>query len=305
VLFSPASATAGRASFAGAAQALYSADAAIAMARYDLESALRAHEMQIALLKELQVVLKQRRDSLAVVETQLEQNRAAMTALFAQLDAAKVRIKNMLSQQAMLLRAATYDNARMIDSVRSALGSIASSEDQGILALETETLAAYRRTADMLLPRLDSAVAHHPAFMLADTVRARRDSVGSLVTQTRGALASAEQLVNGELARLQTEPEAIVRLRTAVASAEARRSAAEAQLVAAVDAELRARSTELLADLQRNTEAAEFGRASASFFQALDQSTRASGAVGTSGAANTGNTKTSVATTTSPSPKQK
>jgi len=305
VLFSPASATAGRASFAGAAQALYSADANIAMARYDLASALHAYEMQIALLKSLQVVLKQRRDSLQVVETRLEQNRAAMTALFTELEAARVRIKNMLSQQAMLLRAASYDNARMIDSVRTALGSIASPEDQAILALETETLAAYRRTADMLLPRLDSAVAHHPAFMLADTVRARRDSVTSLLTQTRGALASAEQLVNGELARLQTEPDGITRLRTALASAESRRSAAEAQLVAAVDAELRARSTELLADLQRNTEAAEFGRASASFFQALDQSTRASGAVGTTGANETANNKTSVAKVTSPSPPQK
>src|SRR5438046_3189129 len=84
--------------------------------------------------------------------------------------------------------------------------SIASTDDQAILTLETETLAAYRRTADMLLPRLDSAVAHHPAFMLADTVRMRRDSVASLLSQTRGALASAEQMVNGELARLQTEP---------------------------------------------------------------------------------------------------
>ena len=306
VLFSPASATAGRVAFAGAAQALYSADAAIAMARYDLESALRAHEMQIALLKQLQGVLAQRRDSLAVVENQLEQNRAAMNALFASLEEARVRIKNMLSQQATLLRAATYDNSRLIDSVRTALGSIASSDDQSILSLETETLAAYRRTADMLLPRLDSAVAHHPVFMLADTVRMRRDSVGSLLTQTRGALASAEQMVNGELARLQTEPESITRLRGAVAAAQARRSAAETQLVAAVDAELRARSSELLADLQRSTEAAEFGRASASFFQALDQSGRTSGAVGTSGAAAApSTTKASVAAATSPSPKQK
>jgi hypothetical protein len=307
VLFSPASATQGRVAFAGAAQQLYNADAAIAIARYDLENALRAHEMEIALLKQLQMVLAQRRDSLAAVESHLQQNRAAMDSLFASLEVARARIKNMLSQQAMLLRAATYDNSRMIDSIKTALGSISSSDDQGILALETETLNAYRRTADMLLPRLDSAVAHHPAFLLADTVRARRDSVSSLLSQTRVALASAEQLVNGELTRLQMEPESITRLRGAVASAEARRSAAEARLVATVDAELRARSSELLADLQRNTEAAEFGRASASFFQALDQNGRANGAVGTTGAAGTANTtKTSVASsTTSPSPKQK
>jgi hypothetical protein len=41
-------------------------------------------------------------------------------------------------------------------------------------------------------------------------------------------------------------------------------------VVAVVDAELRARATEMIAVLKRDTEAAEFGSASASFFQAID-----------------------------------
>ena len=41
-------------------------------------------------------------------------------------------------------------------------------------------------------------------------------------------------------------------------------------MVAVVDAELRARAIEMIASLRRDTEAAEFGSASASFFQAID-----------------------------------
>jgi len=102
---------------------------------------------------------------------------------------------------------------------------------------------------------------------------------------------------------LQTEPESITRLRGAIAQAESRRQSAEARLVATVDAELRARAAELMADLQRNTEAAEFGKASASFFQALDQSGKASGALGTTGAAPS-TTVPVAAVTTPPSKKQ-
>jgi len=52
--------------------------------------------------------------------------------------------------------------------------------------------------------------------------------------------------------------------------------------VAAVNAELSARAGRLIADLQRNTEAAQFGVASAAFFRAIDE-TRAVGGSGSSG----------------------
>jgi len=52
--------------------------------------------------------------------------------------------------------------------------------------------------------------------------------------------------------------------------------------VAAVNAELSARAGRLIADLQRNTEAAQFGVASAAFFRAIDE-TRAVGGAGSGG----------------------
>jgi hypothetical protein len=308
VLFSPASASGSRASFASNSQALYAADVAIAVARHDLEMQLAAHQMQIAMLRQLQAVLVQRRDSLTLVANQLNENQVALNRLLALLEEAHARIRGMLTQQATLMRDATSENTHILDSLSRTLGSNIASEDQQTLALERNTVEIYRRTAEMLLPRIDSAIRHHPAFALRDTVKMRNDSVRSFLTQAQTALASAENLVNGELARLQTEPEAITRLRGAVAEAEARRRSAETQLVAAVDAELRARSTEMLTDLARHTEAAEFGQASASFFQALDANGRASGAVGTTGATGSAAVTRSgaaVVSASSPSSKQK
>lgn len=82
-------------------------------------------------------------------------------------------------------------------------------------------------------------------------------------------------------------------------------------MVAIVTRELDARATELLASLRRDTEAAEFGSASASFFQALEASGRApapNAPTGTSGAGGgtTGaaGAQSAPATTTTSRPKQ-
>lgn len=284
VLFTPASATTTRSRFSRSVQALYAADVDIAMARNDLAEQLRMHEMQRELLRSLQVVLAERRDSLMAVASQLERNRLALSALMGELDAAHSRLRAMLVQQASLVRAGTSANERLIDSLGATLGPNLTDEDRAILSLERQTTETYRRTAEMLLPRIDSAIARHPVFALRDTVQMRRDSIGRLLAATRDSLASVEALVSGELARLEREPEAIIRLRTALADAEARRRQAEERVVEAVDAELRARSTELLAGMRRSAEAAEFGKASASFFRALDQGGQGSRVGATGGA---------------------
>jgi hypothetical protein len=73
--------------------------------------------------------------------------------------------------------------------------------------------------------------------------------------------------------------------RATLASAEARRAAVEGQLIAVVERELNARAGQMIAGLRRDGEAAEFGAASASFFQAID-SGRTAGTSGTSGTSN-------------------
>ena len=63
----------------------------------------------------------------------------------------------------------------------------------------------------------------------------------------------------------------VQRARQALSDAESRRNSAEGDAIAAVSAELSARAGRLIADLQRNTEAAQFGVASAAFFRAIDE----------------------------------
>ena len=81
----------------------------------------------------------------------------------------------------------------------------------------------------------------------------------------------------------------LTQLRSAQAAAQSRRSEAEAGLVAAVSTELSARATDLLALLQHDMQAAEFGTATAAFFNAIDQGRPAgAGTTGTQGSGSNG-----------------
>jgi hypothetical protein len=81
----------------------------------------------------------------------------------------------------------------------------------------------------------------------------------------------------------------LTQLRSAQAAAQSRRSEAEAGLVAAVSTELSARATDLLALLQHDMQAAEFGTATAAFFNAIDQGKPAgAGTTGTQGSGSNG-----------------
>jgi hypothetical protein len=102
-------------------------------------------------------------------------------------------------------------------------------------------------------------------------VNAHGQRLAALLGESQTALAGARQAVTDEIARLQAGGSDRARaLQATLAAAESRRTAAENSVVAVVDAELRARASEMIASLKRDTEAAEFGSASASFFQAID-----------------------------------
>ena len=102
-------------------------------------------------------------------------------------------------------------------------------------------------------------------------MNAHGQQLATLLGESQTALAGARQAVSDEIARLQSGGTDRQRaLQATLAAAESRRTAAENSLVAVVDAELRARATEMIASLKKDTEAAEFGSASASFFQAID-----------------------------------
>lgn len=276
VLYSPVSATTNRNDYAGRAQALADADVTVALARYRLQEQIDAQARQLAMLQALQRLVNDETQSLGQLATTLNATQDSLARLAARLDVAAADIRRLFQSQIDATRLLADENRVLIDSVRTSVGINATADDNALLTLESGTAAAYRRVAEIIEQGLGTAIAHNPAFVLRDSVRIKGDRLRQLLAQTQGAGNGTSQTLAAEIARLQgSEPAGISSLRSALASAESRRGAAEAAVVTVVDRELNARASEVLATLRRDTEAADFGSASATFFETLDSSTPA------------------------------
>ena len=286
VFFAQTSATANRAMYANRTQALFDADLSVALARYRLQELLDAYRARLATLQRFQAQVGAEGDTLKMVAARLTAAQDSLNRLAVMLEATATRIRQMFVGQINATRLLADENIAGIDSLRRTLaGTMGTQEDQ-LLQMETATARIYREIADIVERGMAGAISKHPVFAMRDTVRAKSARVGGLLGQTQAALASTQQAINAEIARLQSgDPAGASALRSALASAEARRTAAESQLIAVVSAELNARATEMIADLRRDGEAAEFGSASASFFKAIDAGTTGTSGSGTSGSA--------------------
>src|SRR5205823_3003699 len=121
-----------------------------------------------------------------------------------------------------------------------------------------------------------------PLFLLRDSVRTRLTKVRNDLAESRTAIQDADRLfAAAQTGQLTDTSATLTRLRSAEASALTRRTAAEAALVAAVSSELTSRATDLLTLLQHDMQAAEFGTATAAFFNTIDQGRRAGTTSGT------------------------
>ncbi|HKG93193.1 MAG TPA: hypothetical protein VKA84_14910, partial [Gemmatimonadaceae bacterium] len=283
VLYSQTSATRTRGDYYGVAQSLYDADVAVALARYRLQEQLDALARQLRVLGALQQQiaddaqrfgqiaqqLQMTRDSLAKLETVLEANAQSVRELFT----GRIRATRLLAQE----------NAGLLDSVQRTLGGTLSGSEQEMMQTEASTARTYGEIADLIERGLNGAIQRHPAFVLRDSIRTRGDRMRGLLGEVQQVVASTQALLAAEFARLQgLESQQTGGLRGALAAAEAARNAAEARVIAVVERELTARSGEMLAGLRRDTEAADFGSASAAFFQALEagRATTGGGATG-------------------------
>jgi tetratricopeptide (TPR) repeat protein len=285
VLFAPASATARARELAERSQSLLAADAAVAVARYRLGEQLAAQEREMALLARLAAKLAA--DSGVISDIALSHQ--AFADSLARLDqlmaAAEARLRQMLGTEIEATRALAAENARTADSMRTALLPVADSTGRAAIEAEVATAAAYSRIADMLSGGLDRAIAHHPAFVRRDSLRAHAARARSMMADLRGSYSGSRRDIDAALSALRAGDTPATRAaRQALTDAEARRTIVEGEVLAAVSAELSARAGEMVAALQRNTEAAQFGTASAAFFRAID-GTRALGGAGTAGAA--------------------
>ena len=295
VVFAPASATTNPQLFAQRSQALYSADVAVILAQHQLAELLAAQQRQIAMLQALQARLNADADALNALAARVTAARDSLAHLAVALDAAAVRLKQMFVAQINTTRMLANENRAAIDSVRGTLAGASSASEYSLLDIEGQTAAAYLQFATTIEQGLDGALGHHPVFAKRDSLNAKSTRLAQLLADNQSALTATRQLLGDEIARLQGGNTDRARaLQATLASAEAQRAAAENAVVAVVDAELRARATEMIASLKRDTEAAEFGSASASFFQALDAGQ--TGATGTTSSASLGSGARAAAT---------
>lgn len=286
VVFAPASATKNPADFAKRAQALYSADIAVVVAQHELAELMASQQRQIQLLKQMQQQLTADAASFGTLASRLAAARDSLARLSVALDAASTRLRQMFAAQISTTRMLAAENRAAIDSVKSSLSGAQSAQEFVLLDLEVQTAAYYAQVADLVEQGIDGALGRHPVFARRDSLNARSNQLATLLTENQGLLATAQQQLAAEIARLEgSDSDRLRAMRGQLAAAESRRAAAETAVIAVVDAELRARAGEMIAGLRRDTEAAEFGSASASFFQAIDAG---NATAGTSSSSNSG-----------------
>ena len=277
VLLAPASATRNRADFGLGSQGLYEADVAVALARYRLDEQMEAQRLQLALLRRFQGILAADMRGFDTLTRGLTAAQDSLARVSAVLAAANTRLTQMFMIQISETRRVADENIAAIDSLRRGMAGGLAPADEAILLQERQTAEYYRATADVIQNGLSGAIARNPIFALGDSVRGRAARVATLLAEARGAGEETQRLLASAIAEMESmESERIRSLRSAVASAEALRTSAETRLIGVVDAELRARAAEMVAMLRRDTEAAEFGSASALFFQTLDAERNAS-----------------------------
>ena len=283
VLFTPASVTKQLGDVAVRSQSLLAADAAVGVARYRLSQQLDAQQREIALLSQMSGSLAADSGQIGTMAVNYQTLADSIARLDQLLSAAETRVREMLGREIEGTRTLAAENAKTADSLRTALASRGSAEDRAALDNEVATAAAYAKVADIAAQGLDSAIAHHPVFVARNALRAREVNTRAVLAAMQSSYTGSRRDIDATLGTLHggDTPE-VQRARQALTDAESRRSAAEGDAVAAVNAELSARAGRLIADLQRNTEAAQFGVASAAFFRAIDE-TRAVGGAGSGG----------------------
>lgn len=270
VVFAPASATKNAEDFARRSQALYAADVDVITVQQQLAELTASQQRQILALRALQQRLVSDAQGLAQLEARITAARDSLTRLASALEVAGTRIRQLFVAQINTTRMLANENKSVIDSARVALAGAQGTPEYELFAIEAQTAQAYLAFADIIEQGIGTAVGHHPAFAKRDSLNARSQQLGTLLADTRTALGNAQQAVAAEITRLESGSDRLAGLQSRLSAAEARRTAAENAVVAVVHAELRARANEMIAGLRRDREAAEFGSASASFFQALD-----------------------------------
>ena len=267
VLYAPASTNAATTEFSQRVEEVLAADLQAAMAGQQLRAAMRNESLRLMQLRGLQGAMQGRGDTVAKLVARVDTTDARLARLLRAVDTTENNLKAALVTQVRnVVGGPAYVLAVRADSLRQ--------RGQIPPGLDVESLVAAR--SDSLIDAL-------PLFLLRDSVRTRLERIRQDLAESKRAIDDTDRLFAA--ARGGTLPDtsgALASLRSTQVAAQARRTQAEATLVESVSKELSARAAELLALLQQDLQAAEFGTATASFFNAIDQG-RTPGTPGSSG----------------------
>lgn len=271
VLFAPASANAEPALFAQRAEAVLAADLDAAITSQRLRLATRNATLRVMQIRGLQRAMQGRGDTLAKLVARVDTTDARLRGLLTGIDTTESHLR-----------------AALVTEVRNVQGGPAY-----VLSVRADTLRQRGEIPPgvdveaLVAARTDSLLDALPLFLLRDSVRTRLLRVRRDLAASKAAIDDADKLfASAQTGQLTDTSAALTQLRSAEAAAQSRRTQAEAALVAAVSTELSARAADLVALLQHDQQAAEFGTATAAFFNAIDQGQptgTGSGTQGTSG----------------------
>ena len=256
VLFAPPSANAAPTLFAQRSEAVMTADLDAAITSQRLRLATRNATLRLMQIRGLQQAMQGRADTVARLVARVDTTDSRLSGLLTSIDTTEARLRGALVTQVRNVPGGpAYVLSVRADSLRQ--------RGQVPVGLDVESLVAAR--TDSLLNAL-------PLFLLRDSVRIRLTQVRKDLADSRAAIQDADRLfAAAQTGQLTDTSASLTQLRSAQASAMERRTQAEAGLIAAVSSELTARATDLLALLQHDMQAAEFGTATAAFFNAIDQ----------------------------------
>ena len=288
VLFAPASANAAPTVFAQRSEAVMAADLDAAITSQRLRLATRNASLRLMQIRGLQQAMKGRADTVAKLVARVDTTDTRLRGLLASIDTTEAHLRGTLVTEVRNVQGGpAYVLSVRADSLRQ----------RGLIPAGVDVEALVAARTDSMLNAL-------PLFLLRDSVRTRLGIVRQQLADSHEAIQAADVLfAAAETGQLTDTSAALTRLRGAEAAAMSRRSEAEAGLIAAVSTELTARATDLLTLLQHDLQAAEFGTATAAFFNAIDQGkTPATGTQRSSDASGlTGTAPAAIGSLTSPS----
>jgi hypothetical protein len=256
VLFAPASASASQAMFAQRSEAVMAADLDAAITSQRLRLATRNASLRLMQIRGLQQAMKGREDTVAKLVARVDATDAQLRGLLTGIDTTESHLR-----------------ASLVTQVRNVPGGPAY-----VVSVRADTLRQHGEippgvdVEELVAARTDSLIGALPMFLLRDSVRSRIDKVRQLLADSRDAIRAADELFAAAQTGQLTDTSAMLdHLRAAQAAAQKRRTDAETGLIVAVSTELSARAADVLALLQHDMQAAEFGSATAAFFNAIDQ----------------------------------